>query len=149
MLWRIHILEVDLALSGLQRALAIEAGHDLNKVKTESFGLNINSRLPGGSVNISQGAEKLIENLAKYLPLYSVKLNHEVQSLDWSLITRNPRLPDKVAIECKVKNGSGNGIIRKTLYADYVICTMSLGYLKKVFEFPYQIPFWNMKTFGF
>ena len=141
MLWRIHILEVDLALSGLQRALAIEAGHDLNKVKTESFGLNINSRLPGGSVNISQGAGKLIENLAKYLPLYSVKLNHEVQSLDWSLITRNPRLPDKVAIECKVKNGSGNGIIRKTLYADYVICTMSLGYLKKVFEFPYQIPF--------
>ena len=149
MLWRIHILEVDLALSGLQRALAIEAGHDLNKVKTESFGLNINSRLPGGSVNISQGAGKLIENLAKYLPLYSVKLNHEVQSLDWSLISRDPRLPDKVAIECKVKNGSGNGIIRKTLYADYVICTMSLGYLKKVFEFPYQVPFWNMKTFGF
>ena len=124
--------------------MAIEAGHDLNKVKTESFGLNINSRLPGGSVNISQGAGKLIENLAKYLPLYSVKLNHEVQSLDWSLITRDPRLPDKVAIECKVKNGSGNGIIRKTLYADYVVCTMSLGYLKKVFEFPYQTPFQNM-----
>ena len=125
--------------------MAIEAGHDLNKVKTESFGLNTNSRLPGGSVNISQGAGKLIENLAKCLPLYSVKLNHEVQSLDWSLISRDPRLPDKVAIECKVKNGSGKGIIRKTLYADYVICTMSLGYLKKVFEFPYyQIAFKNI-----
>ena len=32
-----EIAEVDLALNGLQRALAIEVGHDLSKVKLESF----------------------------------------------------------------------------------------------------------------
>ena len=30
--------EVELGLNGLQRALAIEAGHDLHRIKLESFG---------------------------------------------------------------------------------------------------------------
>jgi hypothetical protein len=41
----------------------ISAGHDLNKVKLEAFGVT-NSGLPGGSVNIQRGAAKLIERLA-------------------------------------------------------------------------------------
>lgn len=57
-----HLAEVDLALNGLQRALAIEAGHDLNKVKMESFA---HLMLPGGSANICKGAAKLIDKLAR------------------------------------------------------------------------------------
>lgn len=70
-----NIAEVDLALNGLQRALAIECGHDLSKVKLEAFGQTSNSKLPGGTVNISQGASKLIEHLAKSLPSNSIKLS--------------------------------------------------------------------------
>ena len=63
-------------------------------------------------------------------------LDHKVQKVDWSLITRDPRLPDKVAVECTVncKSGDGSELGQKILYADYVICTMPLGYLKKHHE---------------
>ena len=51
--------------------------------------------------------------------------DHEVQGIDWSLLNRDPRMPDKVAVEVKV------GDRCKTFYGDYVICTMSIGYLQK------------------
>lgn len=56
-------------------------------------------------------------------------IDHEVQKVDWSLISRDAGLmPDKVAVECRVKNNFKD--VEKVLYADYVICTMPLGYLK-------------------
>ena len=70
-----HLAEVELGLNGLQRALAIEAGHDLHRVKLESFGTSTNSKLPGGSVNIRKGASKLIERLKKQLDKESIKLS--------------------------------------------------------------------------
>ena len=33
-----QLAEIELGLNGLQRALAIEAGHDLHRIKLESFG---------------------------------------------------------------------------------------------------------------
>ena len=51
-------------------------------------------------------------------------LDHKVQKVDWSLITRDPRIPDKVLVECIVKGQT------KVLFADYVVCTLPLGYLK-------------------
>ncbi len=67
------VAEVDLALNGFARALAIEAGDDLGKVRLESFGLT-NSSLPGGSVGIAKGAKSLVECLIKNLPSGCIKL---------------------------------------------------------------------------
>ena len=39
-------------------------------------------------------------------------------------------MPDKIVIESNVKNNSHNQA-KKIFYADYVICTIPLGYLKK------------------
>ena len=64
--------EVDLVLNGLQRALAVEAGHDLNRVELESFGAS--TLLPGGTVSIN-GTSKLIEKLAQNLPQNCLKLS--------------------------------------------------------------------------
>ena len=68
-----NVAEVDLVLNGLQRAMAVEAGHDLNRVKLEAFGGT--TILPGGTVSITKGASKIIENLAQTLPATSLKLS--------------------------------------------------------------------------
>ncbi len=75
------VAEVDLALNGLQRSLAIEAGDDLAKVRLEAFGIT-NSTLPGGSVGITKGAKNLVENLAKTLPQGSIKLGKVVKGFN-------------------------------------------------------------------
>jgi hypothetical protein len=78
-------------------------------------------------------------------------VGHEVTHIDWSLISRDPRrLPDKVRVEiCKRPQQLLQGVSSATqqqqtqkhhqisdastmtaIFADYVICTMPLGYLK-------------------
>ena len=47
--------------------------------------------LPGGHVPLAHGAETLIERLKRPLPAGSVRLNHEVTHIDWSLLSRDPR----------------------------------------------------------
>ena len=69
-----QLAEVELGLNGLQRALAIEAGHDLHRIKLESFGQSTNSILPGGCVNIRKGAAKMVENLKNHLDKETIKL---------------------------------------------------------------------------
>ena len=54
--------------------------------------------------------------------------DHKVVRIDWSLITRNPRVPDKVLVECDFKGH------KKAFFTDFVICTLPLGYLKKHHE---------------
>lgn len=54
--------------------------------------------------------------------------DHKVIRIDWSLITRNPRVPDKVLVECDFKGH------KKAFFTDFVICTLPLGYLKKHHE---------------
>ena len=68
-----NVAEVDLALNGLQRALSVEAGDDLNRIKMEAFGTS--TILPGGTVSINQGASKLIEKLAQSLPETCLKMS--------------------------------------------------------------------------
>lgn len=122
--------EVELALNGLARALSIEAGDDLSKVRLEAFGTA--SRLPGGSVSLPQGAGELTGKLKQLLPPRAVKLGHEVTHIDWSLLTRNPRLPDKVSVEvCRRLGESWTTKTNTTFYADYVLCTLPLGVLKR------------------
>ena len=69
-----QLAEIELGLNGLQRALAIEAGHDLHRIKLESFGQSTNSILPGGCVNIRKGAAKMVENLKNHLDKETIKL---------------------------------------------------------------------------
>lgn len=78
-----NVAEVDLALNGLQRALSIEAGHDLNKIKMEAFGTS--TVLPGGTVSITKGASKLIEKLAQSLPETCLKLSKDITTLHSSI----------------------------------------------------------------
>ena len=81
-----QLAEVELGLNGLQRALAIEAGHDLHRIKLESFGQSTNSILPGGCVNIRKGAAKMVENLKNHLDKETIKLGK---------LTTKPQYPEQ------------------------------------------------------
>ena len=58
--------------------------------------------IPGGHVRFAHGAGSLIDKLKRRLDDGVVRLNHEVSFVDWSLLSRDPTLPDKVAVECVV-----------------------------------------------
>ena len=144
--------DVDLALSGFSRVLSVECGEDLTKVRLEILGSNEGktSGIPGGNVIVPYGVGEITNRLSNLLPKGTIRLNHRVTSIDWSLLSRNPRLPDKITIECsvgKAKNfpsnksqTSSNGFEKGTnnlvnstkviINADYVICTLPLGVLK-------------------
>ena len=144
--------DVDLALSGFSRVLSVECGEDLTKVRLEILGSNEGktSGIPGGNVIVPYGVGEITNRLSNLLPKGTIRLNHRVTSIDWSLLSRNPRLPDKITIECnvgKTKNfssikskASSNGFEKGTnnlvnstkviINADYVICTLPLGVLK-------------------
>ena len=144
--------DVDLALSGFSRVLSVECGEDLTKVRLEILGSNEGktSGLPGGNVIVPHGVGEITNRLSYSLPNGSIRLNHRVSSIDWSLLSRNPKLPDKITIECsvvKTKNFSsissnspctnsqrGTKHLVNTskviINADYVICTLPLGVLK-------------------
>jgi len=53
-------------------------------------------------VRFAHGAESLLDRLKRRLPSDAIQLNHEVSFVDWSLLSRDPTLPDKVAVECVV-----------------------------------------------
>ena len=130
----------------------MECGEDLTKVRLEILGSNEGrtSGLPGGNVIVPHGVGELTNRLSNLLPIGSIRLNHRVTSIDWSLLSRNPRLPDKITIECNVgKTKTFNSPSSKTtcvtsqrvsnnlvssskviINADYVICTLPLGVLK-------------------
>jgi hypothetical protein len=141
--------DVELALSGFSRVLSVECGADLSKVRLEILGSNEGqtSGLPGGNVIVPYGVGEITNRLTNLLPKGSVRLNHEVISVDWSLLSRNPRIPDKVTIECNVggskhfsSNHLKNNSVRTSsnlvnsskilVNADYVIYTLPLGVLK-------------------
>ena len=144
--------DVDLALSGFSRVLSVECGEDLSKVRLEILGSNEGraSGLPGGNVVVPYGIGELTNKLTSFLPKGSVRLNHQVVSVDWSLLSRNPRIPDKVTIECNVGGSKhfssisshppeinsqriSNNLVnnpKTVINADYVICTLPLGVLK-------------------
>ena len=144
--------DVDLALSGFSRVFSVECGEDLTKVRLEILGSNEGktSGIPGGNVIVPYGVGEITNRLSNLLPNGSIRLNHRVTSIDWSLLSRNPRLPDKITIECSIGKAkafssiksktSSNGFEKGTnnlvnstkviINADYVICTLPLGVLK-------------------
>ena len=132
--------------------LSVECGEDLSKVRLEILGSNEgrSSGLPGGNVIVPSGVGELTNRLANALPAGCVRLNHHVSSIDWSLLSRNTRLPDKVIIECHVGKTEKLSSItprsttnnsqhvstklvnssKRTINADYVVYTLPLGVLK-------------------
>ena len=70
------------------------------QVRLEMFGGRVT--LPGGHVPLAHGAESIVDRLRRLLPSGCVRLNHEVTHVDWSLLSRDPNLPDKVAVECVI-----------------------------------------------
>ena len=132
--------------------LSVECGEDLTKVRLEILGSNEGktSGIPGGNVIVPYGVGEITNRLSNLLPKGTIRLNHRVTSIDWSLLSRNPRLPDKITIECSAEKSknftsiksktSSNGFEKGTnnlvnstkiiINADYVICTLPLGVLK-------------------
>ena len=78
------------------------------------------------------GMGGICADLASRLPKNCVKLNRSVTSIDWSLLSRDPRMMDKVKVECVVTSGNRRGHDEfEEYYADYVISTLPLGVMKK------------------
>ena len=117
------LTEVELALSGLARVFSVESGDDLCKVRLEMVGAK--EQLPGGHVMVPKGLSQLVAKLSETLPKDCIKLGHVVKAIDWSLLSRDPKLPDKVTVICK------NPGLTTTFNADYVICTIPIGVLKE------------------
>ena len=126
----------------------MECGEDLSKVRLEMLGSNEgkSSGLPGGNVVVPCGVGEITNKLTHLLPKNCLRLSHQVTLIDWSLLSRDPRLPDKVTIECNVVRASNTSVTTKyaqnrisntpsndpkeVVNADYVICTLPLGVLK-------------------
>ena len=144
--------DVDLALSGFSRVLSVECGEDLSKIRLEILGNNEGrvSGLPGGNVIVPKGVSEITNILASRLPQGCVRLKHHVKSIDWSLLSRNPRLPDKITVDCISSTSGGlsstpsrichpdsqntsNNLVSTSkiqINADFVVCTLPLGVLK-------------------
>ena len=126
------LTEVDLALSGLARVFSVECGDDLAKIRLEMLGSNEGrTRLPGGHVIVPAGVNKLGQKLSDLLPKRCIRLGHVVKHIDWSLLSRDPHLPDKITVECrKYDELTGSPSSSVIINADYVICTLPIGVLK-------------------
>lgn len=147
----IVVSEVNLALSGLSRALSVELGDDLASVRLELVGANAgrSTTMPGGHVAVPGGVRGLVDRLAADLPDGCLRLNSRVDHIDWSLLS--PRgdphqLPDKITLEVTTTTTTANATGQSgmptsrrpispasntsLIQADFVICTMPLGVLQ-------------------
>ena len=123
--------ELEMALSGLRNALTAVTGQDLERVRASGMGLRAD--LPGGDALMPGGADGLAKGLAAQLPTGALRLNRPVGLVDWSLLARDPHLMDKVRLEVTVEDEDGRGLDEE-YFADYVICTLPLGVLKRADE---------------
>ena len=67
-----------------------------------------------------------------------VLLNRRVTMVDYSLLSRDPRIMDKVLVE--VADTSSGRRVMEDYYADHVICTIPLGALRKEHETMFYPP---------
>ncbi len=74
------------------------------------------------------GVGSILEALAAGLK-DKVLLNRRATLVDWSLLSRDPRILDKVMVEVETPAGSV-----EDHYADYVVVTIPVGALKKCQE---------------
>ena len=65
----------------------------------------------------------LVERLSE---VANVRLNRRVTLVDWSLLSRDAHMMDKVLVECLTPEGHA-----EEFYADFVISTLPLGVMKK------------------
>ena len=87
--------EVEVALNSFRNAFSLEAGDDLEHCRLELFGSNL--PLPGGDVVIPGGAASVLEAMVREMPPGTVRLCRKVALVDWSLLSRDPRLMDKAS----------------------------------------------------
>ena len=50
--------------------------------------------------------------------------------IDWSLVPRDPRLVNKLVVECEATKDDGSSKETEEYYADFVISTLPLAVLK-------------------
>ena len=112
-------------ISGLRNSFSLLAGDDLEQARLELFGSCL--ELPGGDVILPKGLHHLLDSLVRGLPEGMLKLNRRVSLVDWSLLSRDPQLMDKVVVETMTENGEEI----EEYHADYVICTLPLGVMKR------------------
>lgn len=94
----------------------VNGTHSLDDVDLGAF--NLYKTLPGLDCTFPKGYEGLIKNLLLELPPDTVTYNCPVRCIEWN----NTEAQRPVKVQCE------NG---KTITADHVIVTVSLGYLKK------------------
>ncbi len=65
--------------------------------------------------------------MSRELPKGSVLLDRRATLIDWSLLSREANVMDKVLVEAS----SADGEKTETFYADYVISTLPVGVLRR------------------
>ena len=135
--------DVELALSGFSRVLSVECGEDLSRVRLEILGSNEGrtSGLPGGNVIVPYGVGEITNRLTNLLPKGCVRLNHQVISVDWSLLSRNPQIPDKITVQCSIggskhfasisSNHTKNNTKRQKITTDFTDLHLKVSYMTK------------------
>ncbi|CAH1784526.1 unnamed protein product [Owenia fusiformis] len=107
-----------------KQRLAVEAmisGAD-NMYEVSLGELGSYEELPGVHYAIPPGFEEVLEVLKRSIPKENFYLNHAVKNIDWQNgVQGSDGTHKSVCVECR------NG---KKFYADHVICTVPLGYLK-------------------
>ena len=109
----------------LKQETVVSGCNDLQDVSLSEFGCY--EELPGVHYTIPPGFQSVLDILCKKVPENNILLNHAVKCIHWGNNSSNNE--SNLYVECE------NG---KTIYADHVIVTVSLGVLKatcdKMFE---------------
>ena len=58
-------------------------------------------------------------------------INRKVRVIDWSLVPRDPRLVNKLVVECEATKEGGSTTRPEEYYADFVISTLPVAVLKQ------------------
>ena len=88
--------------------------------KLSAVGYNENEDLPGDHfTKLKYGYDKFVQYLSSQIPKESIRLNQKVETIDWSSKSN------------RVAAFNHNDHSRAIYNADFVICTIPLGYLKR------------------
>lgn len=109
-------LAFSVASNTLKVECCVNGSHSMDAVGLSAMSLY--KTLPGLDCTFPKGYEGLIKNLLLELPLNTVTYNCPVRLIEWN----NTKSQSPVKVMCE------NG---RTMTADHVIVTVSLGYLKK------------------
>ena len=118
--------EVEAALSGFRNSLSLLVGDDIENCRLELVGSR--SELPGGFVSVPTGVNRILESMIKTTLKEedSIKTGRRVTLVDWSLLSRDPKVMDKIVIECVTPEGHV-----EEYCANFVISTLPLGVMKR------------------